>query len=766
MLLFSKDKKQNASAADEAASRIASVFSDNNAHGSTSATASVTGFGSTVLAAESFDGVSVSEETQVAVNDVCDALQEAQCATSSIDNEDGSTSHILSDTQREAVGYALAASNNAGAWSDANDAISAAAPANKAGEVAVSLNEIQANPGFGGAEEVLAAEAFENPELVTTSSSNAIAAAYMSELAPIAEMFAPTVVVPAGMANTGIHVTVPYVREPLRHAINGAVTEWGRRSLIEAHSDTTILSNNNVTELKHIYRDTGDAETDTTQYLAPASEITPRDVLHDGIEVKTQPIKAGVEVSLLGLNSTDGRFGVNEDDTSQLTRTIGVGRIYFKAVKAGVTEIFSVDTKDIPGCRATRAASANAKASELQLNFNTKTMTLGTDYKLHNGGDSAIFASLATSETGLLLNVNLSGNFDINKGLGRVGSISQVSVAAAHDKEGGYILATDAAIAAAIKDVTIEVAYLDIAGATTNSNFARIGTLTDRETYSYFYGVGTHSPYSSKEELDNSGQPKPETAKNLASIAVRGATNDVLLNLLNYVEFVKRNFAAQRAYNDDLGIMGAGSKLVKAYYDTHEIDCLKDINSTETTEKMDDFRALVTQTLQQMVANADYHSNFSSALYELTSDANALPEALIGVDSVVAQNLIVKGDSRTLGKYNYRIEETPIAEWKGKIVAVLSHKGGQAGKSPLKFGQRFMSVDVLRTAQISGDTTHKRTMIIPRYTVAFNVPVVLELDIKNMDELFKGSVAYQTQGETDVTVVNAVDAPVNTKEVV
>lgn len=662
----------------------------------------------------------------------------------------------LSNAQRNAVAIIQLATSN----TDEFQKTLAMSSEIRHGHDSQIINDVAAyapQATFAKSSEVLAGEAFESVELTGTLGLNAIAATRQAKLSPMAEMFAPTVALPPSKNSVAITVRVPLIEQSGKHALNGVDgLDRKRVSAIEARYDSKILKND-TTKLRAVYRDTGDDDSTVSQ-LAPADEVAPRTVTHNATECKVSPIRCGMEIDLKGLNSTGGINGKREDDTSMIAGSPRVGGLYVRLEKAGVVENIFIDTRDISAFIFTRAE--NQSSSKLAMSLSVDTHSLMVADKTPEGNVSYLTAAQTESQilsawatAGIAVNLRLiaSGVINLESGKALV-SASLLSVADAITKDGDVLTPKSSEITAVLKDVTMTLAYWEPEMSMTNTNWMREGKLVGYNEYCFPYAIPTLSPFTLKEPTDEKNVAKQ--VSDLSGIVTQQADNNVALAVQSYSLMVERAAQSHTVFKDEPGTLGAGSVLLRRpYHRRITIDCLKDINTGTSTAKRDDFRAMFLNILRHEVAEADITSGLQGAINSLTGNSGKKVKAHIGCDPILYQHLFESGEPRTLGNYDFQIETCELDEYKGKCYVMLGLAGGTAGENPLATGQRWFTPDILRSATLSGNTTIKHTMIIPHYSIVFNVPVMIECNILNLGELFTKATSTLTE------VYTATDKP-------
>lgn len=739
--MFNIDKTNNSvnvNAAD-AEAKLNNIFS-----GQVGGAGRVSELGTEVFAAESFSTQSAvtrspsNRDALSTINEAIAALETSpyMLGLAATPDEQG----VLTTAQKNAIAIVSMATTNSKGFQSALKGSSRIVGNGDDNVTTVSsdVSAYSAAATFADAEVITAGESFESVELTGTHGLNIIAAARQAKLSPFSEMFAPTVAVPPSKQSVALTVRVPLIQRAAKHALNGNGIELNRRSVVEARYDSSILQND-ITTIQAVYRDTGD-ENSTVDKLAPAAEIAPELINHNGVECKVQPIRCGIDVDLMGLNSTTGLNGIQEDDTSQIAPSPRIGKIYIRLEKAGVVEVIPVDVRDMPMFQFNRAANQSNDKLGMSLNVETSKIPLASQtadgkvtYLCADRSPSKILESLATAGVAMNLRLNASGNTNLETGKTLLAA-AIVKVADGLTRDGTVIPASSTTFTDAFAGVEMTMAYWYPAMSMTNSNWMREGLNVNYNEYSFPYAIPTLSPFTLKEPVDEASIA--QSVSDLAGVVTQQADNNVALAVLAYAEIVERAAMAYTGFSDETGVLGAGSVLMsRPYHNRVKIDCIADINSTETSDKREDFQALFLDVLRHEIAEADRGAGLQGAVDSLTSNSGKKVKAHIGCDPILRQHLFQSGEPRTAGNYEFQIESTELKDWAGKCVIMLGLEGS-AGENPLCTGQRWFTPDQLRTATISGNSTTKHTMIIPHYSIVFNTPAVIEIEVTNLDVLF------------------------------
>ena len=209
-----------------------------------------------------------------------------------------------------------------------------------------SMISVIGNSGQDGAMDVrqknLSLEAYDEKE-----NRNAIAysVAYNMQAArqdEFGEAFFPTVVVTPDNVGFMVSIRLHYVQEEVRRSLSGSVSDFGRKNILKAVVDPTILRNDQ-TLLMPIVRTGGGSNDSTVNFVDPA-DVAPYSVNFDRQVVTTAPLKIGKKFDLLAISQNEALIAAGVlDQTDAIDSSVRLGAIYVKLATGGTMKFSTKD---------------------------------------------------------------------------------------------------------------------------------------------------------------------------------------------------------------------------------------------------------------------------------------------------------------------------------------------------------------------------------------------------------------------------------------
>ena len=558
------------------------------------------------------------------------------------------------------------------------------------------------------------------------------------------EAFFRTIVLAPDQAGFTAAIDLIEVGRRTTHKANGEIADFGRRNLIQAAIDETILADD-VTDVVPVFRDSGPSA--NTQFFAPAARVAPRVVSVEGEDVLTSPLVLGTKFSLAGLSQTDAqlaRGGRNQTDA--LDSSIYLKNLYLQLQNAAgaVFEVISFPV------RSMRGAAANYKVQG-----NYRDMTFGFEGQLAIGADTKTVAGAASTllNTAVVvpnlivkLGVRVAGdiNLEFTSGTLFAPEIVVESVTLATGEEATTVQKT--AVKAALAGA--KLAYFDLEARFTNSNRRETGDIITRNRYVQFYPVPLRAPVTLQRPVNSSDQQDAADIASLAATTRTRASQAAVKAIANFASLLSQVKTDEATIGMDPEALGPANRLVRAYYEYAVIDAERDLQSVSTLDRAREVNALIVNKLRDMVYRAYRVSGYKAAADILAGGQSELPVIVIGADLEITRWLMLDGEFATMGRnFNVKVVGSNARKMKGKIYATFDQPGAVEGAyNPLSFGHMAFRPECVIALPITRDGGNVRELTVsPSYLHIPNMPILLELDISGISDVIASKVAVPTK---------------------
>lgn len=571
-------------------------------------------------------------------------------------------------------------------------------------------------------------ESFDERELkatVAVSTVYNIAAAKQDEFA---ETFYPTTVITPDQVGLTMKVTQTAIHGEVRHKLSGEETDFGKKNLIEAYADPTILESKATKVVPYLAPDDSNK-----QYFVDPALLAPRVVDLDGVAVNTSALATGVTMDLLGLSQAPGVLDGNVmDSTDSLDSRLALAQVYLKIADATNTKLVSFNVMNL--ARSAFNKSTEGKSNEMELNFRTDAFMLrNTTTDISGAVVLPVFGDLGNYQVQFRAVITGTANLET----GSLGVFSaNMSVANVWDKTGTTKLSVDdPAFVAATTDVSFEIVGYDVDAYRTNTNLRTRGMILDTVTVSEGYKVRLGAPISVPAPINSAGRTGVDLKALIAATRTR-TCNNAVTSLLNFAGRMKTYATAVSANEPAPAVEGIGRFLIKPTYREKTIDLTTVVDSQKSSEKAEDIRCALVEAIRHEVYRMIVDSNYQVALDFDTGSTGTTPKVIIGTDPVLARYIIEFGDERTLanGINDFTIVTTPDVRMKNKIVMAFTRDGREA--DPLSFGTHVYMPELTTTVQVTRNgATTKENQVQPRDLHVNNLPILGMINVEKLDEI-------------------------------
>lgn len=603
------------------------------------------------------------------------------------------------------------------------------------------------NSGINGAMEsrAFAMEAFDNKE---NKNAMVYSVAYNMQAArqdEFGEAFFPTVTVTPDNVGFMVSVRLIFVQDEVRRELNGSLDKFGRKNVIKAVIDSTILRNDQ-TRIVPIVRTGGGANDSTINFVA-ASDVSPYTVTLDTQPVLTAPLAVGKKFSLLGLSQTAALLATGIlDSTDAIDSAVRLSSVYVKiaadANNPAAVVKFNVDK--LPRTDFNYAVQGNTRL--LQLNFETDALRVISTTKKIDGSAVPQFAAL-TDHT-VRLSSTMFGSVLQDKG-DTVVNTGDLSIAKATTVDGQIMDLTagaGASIASIFAGATV-IGY-DLVAYRTNSNRRQRGQLIDTQYVNHLYTVPLLPPITALRPVGDTEANDSSLLSALITTTHIRTSNAAVGALLDARDFLKDFVSSSDLATDAPEILGVARYLVSPAYAEDTLDTAAQIDSLKSADRAEDMVALIINKIRDMAYRLYTTSGYKAASDALFDGAAPKPMVIIGTDPILNRYLTLNGDMRLLGEYfDYKLVSTLDNRMTGKLIITFgmetSYNSGVP--NPMHFGSMAWKPELTLMMPIvrNGATTMELT-VQPSFRHIVNLPVMGSLNVVGIENIIADKAIVNT----------------------
>lgn len=575
-------------------------------------------------------------------------------------------------------------------------------------------------------------EAFDNQSMSGFKHKSYVFNALAATQDAFSELFFKTIVLTPDELGLDMEVRQTTVMNDVRRSIVGDTTDFGKRSLVDALVDHTILENASNEVIPVI-----DADENAAGKFVPKSLVPYKTREVNGQELTTSYLATGVKMDLLALSMGAGHVdGAIADSTDALDATMSLAEIVI-AVANGAgdkTEVFALDVNHLPSTSFKEALEG--KSRDMYLNFSSQSLVLRGATTTVAGVEADNLAALRTGNYHLRLGIKMSGTVNLESGDLEVTpfNVERISLV---DEHGDTISMASGAGQTAVADINVSVIGYRLNATRAMTNYRTRGTIVDSTTDKFRYTVRHGAPITA---LTPVNAKSTDDLKDLVATARTTIANNAVTTLLNYMSVLESTVALAKENGADPVVPGAGAAIIKPHFDRIVLDVEAQINSISTHEKAEDLRALLVDTIRSAAYRMLEDSNYGAALQIESMGSEVKPTLAIGTDPVLQRHIMYTGDERTLAEgMNPKIATTPDARMKNLIVLTFVRDGND-GADPLSFGSHAYMPEAISTVQINrGGSLRGETQVQPRSTHIPHLPAAVVIEVQNLEKLLQSA---------------------------
>lgn len=549
------------------------------------------------------------------------------------------------------------------------------------------------------------------------------------------ETFYPTVVVTPDQVGFSVSIRLIQVYNEVRRQITGNLDQFGKRNIIQAVIDPTILQND-MTKIIPVYR------TESAHNFVDAALLPPKDVLvADGESVTTSAFALGKDFSLLGISQTAALLETGlQDTTDSIDAAITLSAIYMQLGTGANAEVISFATQRLPLAVFTYSVQQNYRLMNLQ--FTTKSLLVGPNTTDVSGAASVILAPLVVGKYSVRLGVAISGS--VNLELANTSLFaSNVSVVSVSDNTGALLdITTGAGLAIATLFASATMIGYDLDARRTNLNRRMRGQMLDTTYYNQVYAVPLRSPITVPRPLTlGDANDSTDLASLITATHIR-TSNEAVAELLRVESYLAEYVGVTNPAN--LGaaapeILGVSRFLVTPFYEYAEVNVSDQIDSLTSHDRATDIQAVIVNKLRDMAYRMYRDSGYKAAADALSGGIAPTPTIIIGTDPVLSRYITVSGDLRTLGNdFNVKIVSTLNRTMAGKIIMTFGvfDSGMEGVPNPMHFGNMAWKPELTLVLPLHRNGSNSKELTVqPSFLHITNLPVMSSLVVNGISDV-------------------------------
>ena len=544
------------------------------------------------------------------------------------------------------------------------------------------------------------------------------------------ELFFDTKVCPADQTGHQLEIRPTMIMRDPRHGDSGRPMEFGRRRLLDAVYDDSILASESTALIPFL-----DAGTNDTYFFEEGDVALPNRTV-DGVDIPTGFLRAGPEMDLLSLTAHPGLLdnGVL-DFTDSIDPPLNIKTLLVKISDGTDTEYLSFDTTMMQGNQFHTPAEGKGRDQTLQ--WNLKGLVVRKSKTQLDGTTSTLLGPLGANDWSIGLKGLISGYANLQKGNIQIPKV-ELSLASITDVAGESVSTTGGAgktFADAL--TTIEVVGWVPEGTRSNLNLRQRGLILTYETSRFRFAPPLQAPLSVVIPTSKTGADAVELEALTSAARVRNSNNAVIA-LFNYADMLERytNNAGEIGY-----LQGPGAQVLRPCYIEREVDVDARITTISSYTRELDVNAILINEIRDVAHELLYKSGYQAALEHASLGSNVKPVLCIGTDPRTQRYLTIKGDPRTSGiamdsqiatTINRRLRSSANDE--GFIFLTFKRPGVAAqGIDPLSFGFHSWTPELVSVNPISRNGQTSRELTVQPRSMHFPImPVMAKLKIVNL----------------------------------
>lgn len=590
-------------------------------------------------------------------------------------------------------------------------------------------------PSFEGQERVTAAlEAFDeasNRDLDVYTIAYNISAPRQDEFG---ETLFPTMTVAPGAAGFTVSLALNMVMPEVRRNISGVTGAFKKNNLIQAYRDSSLL-NNNATDVVPVVR-TENAAFFVSSTLYPVVSTTV-----NGVTFNTAPLVFGKEFDLLTLSQNDTQLAKGSlDNTASLDKDIRLKSIVVSMTNGTVTEVFEISTVALSQNQF--FAAPQGLERNMLLNFDNSSIKLDTNFKKIDGTPSTLLATITAGTYVVRMQTLITGK--VNMETGATNLVGSTFAIANIKDASGTVIDSSATAFAATKTIldSAKLIGFTLTARKTNSDLRERGLILDVQRFNQVYGIPLLGPITAMRPVGNSDTSDTADLQALVEATRIRTSNNAVDTLVNYAAALPLIINSTDAITDNVEALGIGRWMVTPFYESGTIDVSAITQTLDSADKDAAIMATLVSRIRDVAYRAYRDSGLQPAIDTVHGTIGAKPVVIIATDPVLQRWLMVNGDLRTLGDFDFKIVASVNKSMIGKIFVTFGSPKAVSGFDPLHFGNMAWKAELTMNLPLyQNGATSKHLMVQPSFRHIVNLPILAEFTVSGITALVSSKTA-------------------------
>lgn len=546
------------------------------------------------------------------------------------------------------------------------------------------------------------------------------------------ELFFPTIQVGADLNGVTLSLRRDVVQGKWNNPMTGEMFDLGKTHLIEALRYSDMLSSTHNKLIPQV------RSPEDEQYFIDAALYPPRDVVVDGKEFTTAPLKPQeLEFNLLGISRAPGEMSSGNAYTSDdmVDPNLRLKNIYLDV--AG--QVVAVNVLQMLHSVFARGAKLGSD-TRMTLAFKHDQVTVPTD--MLDVAQAEVPELKALKDAGIAVvtfKTFISGTFHHETSNIIVKPAGVLFTGAYRPDQRDVNLANDPAIAPLMAALNVSTfAGYDLDGTLSNKNIRIQGTLLDNERIEYTVPMLYGSPVSARRPID-----KEDTSDEVRTL-VAGRTirtdNNAVKFLLNGLDRLHDFYMSGAKVASPFDLGSPGAFYVQPWVEYFECDLQDLIGSEKSSERADDINAGLIDLMADAATRMITESVYLPTKRSYFNNPNAKVKWGVGTTPQIARHLIM-WDNRKLGGQDADMDPVPVIrttediKMEDTIIMVPISENENSGYDAFAFGARFAQPSIVTEVNITqGGETFKLLQTIPVETFLINMPLAYKLTVRGLSE--------------------------------
>lgn len=576
----------------------------------------------------------------------------------------------------------------------------------------------------------VAMEAFNDKELREHLPFSILFNIFASRQDDFSEMFFPTTVVPPDQAGLDITVARMTVFNEVRHLASGNKADFGKKNLIDAAVDHTILADEHTRLIPVVLADNSNLDK-----FIPAAAMAPYNERVGNYDVPTAPLVLNTVIDLIGISQYQPLLGAGIiDHSDDVDARVSLDSLFLTASTNGKAIEFPVN-------RLSRSAfnkTVEGNSREMSLQFSSTDLVVDATTRATDNSVVTQFGGIVTGNYTVRLGVKVTGELNVEFGNVSVYAAA-VSVASIQDQNGNSIPMGSGAGAQIVTDLAnLKVVGYTLRANRTNANRRTRGHLLDTVYETARYTIPLGSPLSITSPVTSDGGRDAADQKALIAAARMRNSNNAVTAIFSIADQLRESTKGPKLPSGVVsGVGGMGRYLVDAFFEEHTLDLTQSINSIKSQDRAQDISATLVSSIRDIAYRMYQSTKIQPAIDALTGTAGEAPILLVGTDQVLIRHLLVNGDSRTFGTVFDKavVKASTDRRMYGKIVISMSRAGAE-GPDPLTFGSHGWMSELIATMPVSRNgQVSKEATVQPRTLHINNMPVLAIITVQGLTKV-------------------------------